>query len=232
MNREDAKQLIEVVIDKAKCLYGYDVSTVIGRGQEGFVYSVMHKKKEYAVKILQIKWYISKFENEVKVGKAFSKVGIGPTIYASCIATLSDDLKFGIIIMEKLDGNVQDLIDMNPIPISQHDFSTKLWHILYTMKRNNMSHYDLKLINIGYKVQPNGDYQFKCIDFSHSDDTQFNKDLILRAFNYYFFITEQVNHEYLSEFSSYKYVSETLDAYEVVAERQESKSRTSTCVVS
>jgi hypothetical protein len=108
--------------------------------------------------------------------------------------------------MEKLDGDLLEFLVKKPIPLSVEEFSKRFWHLIYIMEQNNLNHWDLKLDNIGFKSLPNGDYQFKCIDFGSAEKRhleEFDIHRIFRAFLAYLYSKNIWTNDYVEQILDY-----------------------------
>ena len=145
-----------------KCLKKWKFSSYLGSGNNGIIFSVVNNSgTTRAAKIVTVDP-----KSEVKVQKKLAKVGIAPKVYHTC--KLADRL--WVVIMEKIDGSLGDLVG------GHRSLSTKSLKRIYdeiirnieAMEKQNISHGDLSLENLGYIILPDGEIRVIVIDFGWS----------------------------------------------------------------
>lgn len=145
-----------------KCLKNWKFKAFLGSGTYGSAFSVTNANG--VVRVAKIV-----HENpapEVRAQKRLSSIGVAPKLYDWC------KISHGVwvLIMEKVDGSLQDLVG------GQKSLGkTKLSNIfkgivknVEIMEKNNVSHGDLSLDNIGYVSRPDGTIRILLIDFGWS----------------------------------------------------------------
>jgi serine/threonine protein kinase len=104
---------------------------------------------------------------EIHLIQEFSKTGLGVSIEKYCFALFDEQYWVAIIIMEKIDGVLEDIMKgQNILPQTTiNDICTQIIQIINELDHNNIHHCDLNFGNIGYVHRPDGGYQLKLIDF-------------------------------------------------------------------
>lgn len=145
-----------------KCLKNWKFSSFLGSGTHGVIFTVINKSGTVrAAKIVT-----SNPKSEVKVQKKLAKIGIAPKVYHTC--KLSD--KLWVVIMEKVDGSLGDLVGghrgLSTRVLTK--ISDEIIRNIEIMEDKNISHGDLSLENVGYIILPDGDIKLITIDFGWS----------------------------------------------------------------
>ena len=145
-----------------KCLKNWKFRAFLGSGMHGSAFSVINTKG--VVRVAKI--VNENPATEIKAQKRLASIGVAPKLYDWC------KISHGVwvLIMEKVDGSLQDLVGGH-----KSLGKAKLGNIfkgivknIETMEKNNVSHGDLSLDNIGYVTHADGSIRILLIDFGWS----------------------------------------------------------------
>jgi tRNA A-37 threonylcarbamoyl transferase component Bud32 len=180
MEFESIKTAVNEILAKSDCASTYSDLKFISSGKHGIAFLADNL---YVIKIMpahdgQMKNenYLNMFKEdcirEVSTMRAFSACNVGVHCISACSVTTAFTF-YNIIVMEKLDGTLYDLLTTPYPSIDESIVEYQLINILDVMKNNSLQHYDMTLMNIGYKKNEEG-YQFLLIDFGNGDIGQHN----------------------------------------------------------
>ena len=158
-------------IDTIPCFKEWAFQSYIAVGSVGTVLGVCKNKntKECAAMKLQT-GSLKDIDVETRIQAKAGALGIAPKIHDICDFTHSDQV-FSVIIMDKIDGTLDDWLVAKRSGLELEDCRNQLITLLQTFHKNGLTHGDLALFNIGYKKHANGSVKFVLIDFDRSSDT-------------------------------------------------------------
>ncbi len=161
---------IHNMIQTAMCLLGNKnddyVVKYIANGIHGVTFKLAYKDIKHAVKFLI---YDEMFPSEQKTLSKFNSVipEIAVKLHRYCYVHFpAQQFHVAIIVMDLIDGTLPDLLSQSTITkATVTNIANQVFTILDTMKKYKLSHCDMHLANIAYKILPNGGYKVLLIDF-------------------------------------------------------------------
>jgi len=157
-----------IVIDSGKTKKKYFEKN----GEKPFLHKEFKDKKSLTPR---------EFKHEVEAYLKFSKLGIGPEIYDYGIHK-DYEVHYGIIVMERLDCSIKQLLIKRELTRHEHDIVDKLIDKLH--HKYDMVHGDMKPSNIGVYLNDKGEikecYFFDCqkVKYKKNYDSDSFKRLI------------------------------------------------------
>lgn len=144
------------------CLRDWKFKAFLGSGVYGSIFSVRSKSGAVrAAKIVSVNP-----APEVRAQRKMADIGIAPKLYDSC--KLSGNV--WVIIMEKIDGTLQDLVG-GAKGLSRRRLDSIFREVVILvekMEEARVCHGDLSLDNVGYVTRPDGRLRLVLIDFGWS----------------------------------------------------------------
>ena len=144
------------------CLKNWKFKAFLGSGAYGSTFSVVNKNGNVrAAKIVSVDP-----SREVRAQRKMESIGVAPTVYDTCKLAKG----VWVLIMDQVDGSVQDLVGGNKSLGKKklRSLFQEIVKIVEVMEEADVSHGDLSLDNIGYIVRPDGSYRIMLIDFGWS----------------------------------------------------------------
>ena len=93
------------------------------------------------------------FDNEVYTLNTFSKLNLAPKLYGYCIDNTHNNIHYGFIVMELLDGSVKDIIIHRSLSKPEKKIIIELINLMH--HKYKCVHRDLKPSNIGIFLDAN-----------------------------------------------------------------------------
>lgn len=141
------------------------------------VWIVEVDSQEYIAKLVRLSkdpTEIFRFFRELEIGSLMSEQNIGVELYEYCMCNdqdvpieLDEEAEYGILIMEKLDG---DLSQLWPFigEETREMLGEQITDLVTRMHNLGVIHGDLHSSNIGYKEDENGGLKIRPLDFGES----------------------------------------------------------------
>jgi len=170
-------EYIPKIIETADCTKNYSFVDYLSHGKFG-VTSLM-KDIQGNVVVLKVQKLIDeKFLKEVQVMKRFSELNIGVHLKGYCFIENQRKIKYGVIIMEKVDGVLKDLFKQEQFSTEKLDrIGQEFIQIIQIMQKEHISHNDLHFGNIGYTKDSSGHINLRLIDFGEGSDIRSFTDI-------------------------------------------------------
>ncbi len=199
MNRT-AKFAVKM-IGKARCLQGYEYVSFLGSGVGGVACAV---RKDGIEKVVKVMTYSEASLKEVTNLREFQRRGIGVKYIDHCSIKLGSMKKqYILILMEKLDGTLFDLIKNNT-SLDQRilqSIGDQLIDLIRKMRKYKISHGDMHVANIGYiwEDEQHSSIKLKLLDMGLSDIEQSLTDRDIMRLTSSFFERQSILSTYLQQ---------------------------------
>jgi hypothetical protein len=179
---DDMKEMAEYIpkiIETAECTKNYTFVDYLSHGKFGVTSTI--KDVQGNVLVLKVQKLIDeKFLKEVQVMKRFSELNIGVNLTSHCFIENQKKIKYGVIIMEKVDGVLKDLFKQEQLPNKELDHIGQAFiQIIQIMQKEHISHNDLHFGNIGYTKDSSGHINLRLIDFGEGSDIRSFTDIAI-----------------------------------------------------
>jgi serine/threonine protein kinase len=152
---------------------GYTLSKFLGKGAFGQTFSACKSNFEcIAVKVIELRHGDDELHDEFEMQQKFHEIGLAPSVLGKPKFYTFSGKRFGIIVMEQIDGVLDQLLNKNLEAFTLDDILISFLDIVNKLKRAGYAHRDAHPGNISfnYKKMANGDLNVKLnlIDFGHS----------------------------------------------------------------